>query len=280
MIRTAAELKGQVEESRDYIRKTTDWQPEIGIILGTGLGALADEIETELTISYREIPNFPTSTVESHDGKLIFGTLSGKKVVAMRGRFHLYEGYSPQQITFPIRVMKQLGINILLVSNAGGTVNHNFRKGHIMIIEDHINLPGLTGQNPLIGINDDSFGPRFTDMSEPWSKRLIEIAEDIALELKLKVYKGTYLAVTGPNLETRAEYRFIKAIGADIVGMSTVHENLVARQMGLEVLGLSVITDECYPDALEKVALEDILEAAGEAEPQLTKIMKEVAKRV
>ncbi len=266
-------LKQEIDEAVAYIRKFTDLEPHIGIVLGTGLGALADEINVEVKIPYSDIPYFPISTVESHHGQLIFGELSGKKVVAMQGRFHYYEGYTMQEITFPIRVMKFLGVDTLLISNASGTMNPYFRKGQIMIIEDHINL---TGNNPLIGINDSSLGTRFPDMSEPWSGKLIKLVERIALDLKMKVHKGVYVAVSGPNLETRAEYRFLRLIGADVVGMSTVPENIVARQMGIEVLGLSVITDECYPDALEKCNLEDILETAANAEPHLSRLMVEV----
>jgi len=270
-------LKRQIDEAVDYIRKFTNTEPSIGIVLGTGLGALADYIEKEVTIPYVDIPNFPTSTVESHKGQLIFGKLSGKNVVAMQGRFHYYEGYSMQEITFPIRVMKFLGVETLLISNASGSMNPYFRKGQIMIIEDHINL---TGNNPLIGINDNSLGTRFPDMSEPWSRKLIKLAERIAIDLKMKVHKGVYVAVSGPNLETRAEYRFLRLIGADVVGMSTVPENIVARQMGIEVLGLSVITDECYPDALEECNLEDILETAAAAEPHLSRLMIEVVSKL
>ncbi|ROL56874.1 purine-nucleoside phosphorylase [Bacteroidetes/Chlorobi group bacterium ChocPot_Mid] len=271
------ELLLKVEETVRFIRKHTDAEPEVGIILGTGLGRLADEIDIETELHYSQLPNFPVSTVESHKGRLLFGKLSGKNVVAMQGRFHYYEGYNMTEITFPIRVMKFLGIKNLLISNASGSMNPYIRKGQIMIIEDHINL---TGNNPLIGINDSKLGIRFPDMSEPWSKRLIKLAERIAMEIQLKVHKGVYVAVAGPSLETRAEYRFLRLIGADVVGMSTVPENIVARQMGIEVLGLSVITDECYPDALEPCSLEDILENAASAEPFLTRLMLEVLKSI
>lgn len=267
----------RIDETISFIRKYTESEPGTGIILGTGLGGLADEIKKEVEIPYAEIPNFPVSTVESHKGKLIFGELSGKKIVAMQGRFHFYEGYSMLDITFPVRVMKYLGVKTLLVSNASGSMNPYFKKGQIMIIEDHINL---LGANPLTGITDSSLGPRFPDMSEPWSQRLIKLVERIALEIKLKVNKGVYVAVAGPNLETRAEYRFLRSIGADVVGMSTIPENIVARQMGMEVLGFSVITDECYPDALQPCNIEDILETAATAEPFLTKLMKEVVAKL
>ncbi len=269
------ELINKIDETVNYIRKRTHAEQETGIILGTGLGRLADEIDVDLELPYSELPNFPVSTVESHNGKLLFGKLSGKNVVAMQGRFHYYEGYNMQEITFPIRVMKFLGIKNLLISNASGSMNPYIRKGQIMIIEDHINL---ISANPLIGITDSKLGIRFPDMSEPWSKRLIKLVERIAMEIQLKIHKGVYVAVTGPNLETRAEYRFLRNIGADVVGMSTVPENIVARQMGIEVLGLSVITDECYPDALQPCSLEDILETAASAEPFLTRLMKDVIK--
>lgn len=271
------ELMSRIDHTVNFIRKNTAMEPTIGIILGTGLGSLTNEIQIENSIPYSDIPYFPISTVESHCGNLIFGQLAGKNVVAMQGRFHYYEGYSMQEITFPVRIMKFLGIKNLLISNACGSMNPYFKKGTIMIIEDHINL---TGNSPLIGITDNRFGPRFPDMSQPWSPRLIKLVERIAMDIKLKVNKGVYAAVTGPNLETRAEYRYIRAIGADVVGMSTIPENIVARQMGLEVLGLSVITDECYPDALATVNLEDILEVAASAEPFLTKLMKEVVNKL
>ncbi len=268
-----SELREKIDEALRHIRKYTDLQPEVGIVLGTGLGDLAKEIDAVAEISYREIPHFPISTVETHAGKLILGHLSGKPVVAMQGRFHYYEGYSMQQITFPIRVMKFLGIKALVISNAAGGMNPLFRKGDIMIMVDHINL---IGDNPLIGPNDDELGPRFPDMSEPYSNRLIELAEKIALEEKLRVQKGVYVAVSGPNLETRAEYRFLRGIGADAVGMSTVPEVIVARHMGIEVFGVSVITDECFPDALQPANVEDIIRTANEAQPRLTLLMKKV----
>ena len=271
------ELIEKIDETVSYIRKKTDAEPEIGIILGTGLGRLADEIEIDLELSYSELPNFPVSTVESHKGKLLFGKISGKSVVAMQGRFHFYEGYNMLEITFPVRIMKFLGIKNLLISNASGSMNPYLRKGQIMIIEDHINL---TGNNPLIGITDSKLGIRFPDMSEAWSQRLIKLTERIAMEIQLKIHKGVYVAVSGPCLETRAEYRFLRNIGADVVGMSTVPENIVARQMGMEVLGLSVVTDECYPDSLQPCTLEDILEAAASAEPFLTRLMKEIVKKL
>ncbi len=267
----------QIAETYDYIAPKLPAKPEVGIILGTGLGGLAKEIDIQLELPYQEIPNFPISTVESHEGKLIIGTLGGKNVLAMQGRFHYYEGYTMAQITFPLRIMKKLGINVLLISNAGGGMNPLFRKGDLMLIDDHINL---LGTNPLIGQNLDEFGPRFPDMSEPYSKRLIALAEDIALENKIKVQKGVFVAMPGPSLETRAEYRFLRATGADVVGMSTVPEVIVAVHQGMEVMGISVITDECFPEALQPVNVEEIIRVASETEPRLTLIMREVVKRL
>ena len=266
----------QIAEAIEYIKKNTDIEPDIGIILGTGLGGLADDIEIETTLSYKNIPHFPISTVETHEGKLLFGKLSGKSIVAMQGRFHYYEGYSMKQITFPVRVMAKLGVTTLLISNAAGGMNPHYRRGDIMIIEDHINL---IGDNPLIGPNLDEFGPRFPDMSEPWSKDLIIIAEQFASENNIKFQKGVFVAVSGPNLETKAEYKFLHMVGADCVGMSTVPENIVAVHSGMKVLGLSVITDECFPDTLQPVNIEEIIETAKEAEPKLTLIMKKVIEK-
>jgi purine-nucleoside phosphorylase len=271
------ELHKKIDEAVAFLRTRTDSVPPIGIILGTGLGGLAKEIAQETVVDYGEIPHFPLSTVESHHGKLIFGTLGGKKVVAMQGRFHYYEGYSMQQVTFPVRVMKLLGVRTLLISNAAGGMNPQFRKGDVMIITDHINL---LGDNPLIGPNDDSLGPRFPDMSEPYSQELIALAEEVALDLKLRTERGVFVAVPGPNLETRAEYRFLRFIGADAVGMSTVPENIVAIHMGIRVLGMSIITDECFPDALQPANVEEIIAVASSTEPRLTAIMKGVVQRL
>jgi purine-nucleoside phosphorylase len=215
--------------------------------------------------------------VESHHGRLIFGTLAGKPVVAMQGRFHYYEGYTMQQVTFPVRVMKFLGVSTLLISNAAGGMNPQFSRGNIMVITDHINL---LGDNPLIGVNDETLGPRFPDMSEPYSKRLIGLADAVALDMKIRVEHGVFVAVPGPNLETRAEYRFLRLIGADAVGMSTVPENIVANHMGMKVLGFSIITDECFPDALQPAKVEEIIAVAGATEPKLTAIMKGVVERL
>lgn len=271
------DLKAKIQESSDFIKTKTRIKPEIGIILGTGLGALAKEISKEAEIPYDQIPHFPISTVESHAGRLIFGKIADKPVMAMQGRFHYYEGYSMQQITFPVRVMKNLGAHTLLVSNACGGMNPLFTPGDIMVITDHINL---FGDNPLIGLNDDSLGPRFPDMSEPYTKDLIELVEQIALEEKIKIQKGVYVALSGPSLETRAEYRFLRAIGADVVGMSTIPEVIVAVHSSMKVLGLSVVTDACFPDALKPVNIQEILRVAAEAEPKLTLLMKRVVERM
>jgi purine-nucleoside phosphorylase len=238
---------------------------------------LVKEIKIEQEIDYSDLPHFPLSTVESHKGKLIFGTIGKKKVVAMQGRFHYYEGYSMQQITYPVRVMKYLGVKTLLVSNACGGMNPIYRRGDVMLMDDHINL---LGDNPLIGKNEEELGPRFPDMSEAYDRELIKIAEEVALENKIRVQKGVYVAVSGPNLETRAEYRFLRAIGADVVGMSTIPENIVANHMGMRVLGISIVTDECFPDSLKPVNVEQIIAAAMAAEPKMTLIMKEVIKRI
>jgi len=236
---------------------------------------LVNEINIEHEIDYANLPHFPLSTVESHSGKLIFGSINGKKVVAMQGRFHYYEGYSMQQITYPVRVMKFLGVKTLLVSNACGGMNPLFRRGDVMVMVDHINL---LGDNPLIGKNEDELGPRFPDMSEPYNLELIELAEKVALKNQIKIQKGVYVAVPGPNLETKAEYRFLRLIGADVVGMSTIPENIIANHMGMKVLGFSIITDECFPETLRPVDVKEIIATAMEAEPKMTLIMKEVIK--
>lgn len=272
-----SELNDQIQEAVGAIQKVDDTQPKFGIVLGTGLGAVADRIDAKARIPYRDIPHFPTSTVETHAGELILGTLADKPVVALSGRFHYYEGYTLQQVTFPIRVARALGIHTLIVSNACGGLNPQFRAGDIMIITDHINL---IGDNPLIGSNDDALGPRFPDMSEPYTEGLIELAESIALEKGIKVQRGVYLACPGPNLETRAEYRMMRAMGADAVGMSTVPEVIVAVHSGLKVLGFSVVTDECLPDALEPVNIEKIISVANEAEPKVTGLVVEGLRRM
>jgi len=270
-------LTEMINETLSVIQKKTGKKYEVGIILGTGLGGLVKDISVEHEIDYADLPHFPLSTVESHQGKLIFGKINGKDVVAMQGRFHFYEGYSMQQITYPVRVMKFLGVRNLIVSNACGGMNPIYRSGDIMLIVDHINL---LGDNPLIGKNEDELGPRFPDMSEPYDLELIKLAEEVALENKIRVQKGVYVAVPGPNLETKAEYRFLRNIGADVVGMSTVPENIVAVHMGMKVLGVSIITDECFPDSLKPARVEEIIETAMKTEPKMTLIMKEVIKKL
>ncbi|MDH4069115.1 MAG: purine-nucleoside phosphorylase [Ignavibacteria bacterium] len=270
-------LNTRIDEALRFIRSRTAMEPGVGIILGTGLGGLAKEIKAGTVIDYGDIPHFPLSTVESHHGRLMFGTLSGKNIVAMQGRFHFYEGYTLEQVTFPVRVMKALGVKTLLISNAAGGMNPNFRKGTLMIITDHINL---IGANPLIGPNDETLGPRFPDMSEPYSRSLIELAEQVAGDLKVRTERGVFVAVAGPNLETRAEYRFLRTIGADAVGMSTVPENIVAIHAGMDVLGISIITDECFPDALQPANVAEIIAVAGKTEPKLTAVMKGVVERL
>ena len=266
-----------VEEAAAAIRKHANVEAQIGIILGTGLGALADEIDADAVLSYDDLPHFPVSTVESHHGKLLLGRLDGVPVIALQGRFHLYEGYGPKEITFPVRVLAALGVDTLLISNAAGGMNPNYRRGDLMMLTDHINLQGA---NPLVGPNDDGWGPRFPDMSAPYDAELRRLAEEAALERAIKLQQGVYVAVEGPNLETRAEYRFLRSIGADAVGMSTVPEVIVARHMDLRCLAISVITDECFPDALEPVSIEDVLAAAGEAEPHLTALMRAVVRGI
>jgi len=272
-----SDLTNKINETVGVIKKFANEEYPVGIILGTGLGGLVKEMDVKHEIEYQDLPHFPLSTVESHHGKLIFGTINSKNVVAMQGRFHYYEGYSMKQITYPVRVMKFLGVKTLLVSNACGGMNPDYKRGDIMLMSDHINL---IGDNPLIGKNEDDLGPRFPDMSEPYSKELIEIAEELALENNVKVQKGVYVAVPGPNLETKAEYRFLRALGADVVGMSTIPENIVANHMGMKVLGISIITDECFPDSLKPVNVEEIIATAMKAEPKMTLIMKEVIKRI
>jgi len=272
-----SELRNKIEETLSVIRKHTTEEYPMGIILGTGLGGLVKEIEITHEIDYADLPHFPLSTVESHKGKLIFGKVGGKNVVAMQGRFHYYEGYTMQQITYPVRVMKFLGVHTLLVSNACGGMNPEYRRGDIMIMKDHINM---LGDNPLIGKNDEELGPRFPDMSEAYNNELIKLAESAAKVLNINVHKGVYVAVPGPNLETKAEYNFLRAIGADVVGMSTIPEDIVANHMGMKVLGISIITDECFPETLKKVNVEEIIAAAMAAEPKMTLIMKEVIKRI
>ncbi len=274
---SVADFRAKRDEALAFIQSKTSVRPDVLIILGTGLGRLASQIQVETSIPYNEIPHFPVSTVESHAGRLLFGTLGGKKVVAMQGRFHYYEGYSMQQIVFPVRVLKALSVNTLLVSNACGGMNPNFRRGDIMCITDHINL---IGDNPLIGANDNELGPRFPDMSEPYTRTLIDLADSVALSKGIKMHHGVYVAVSGPNLETRAEYRFLRQIGGDVVGMSTVPEVITAVHMGMKVFGISVITDECFPDSLKAVEMKEILEAADMAEPKMTSVIMGLLERL
>ncbi|MBC14559.1 MAG: purine-nucleoside phosphorylase [Rhodothermaceae bacterium] len=265
--------RAQVQEAADALRDRIGDAARVGIILGTGLGKLADEVEIREAIPYGEIPHFPLSTVESHEGRLIAGTLRGVEVLAMQGRFHIYEGYSAWQATLPVRVMAALGVETLLISNAAGGMNPLYRRGDLMLTTDHINLQGV---NPLTGPNVADWGPRFPDMSEPYDRALRDAAEAAALERGIRLQQGVYVAVVGPNLETRAEYRFLRAIGADVVGMSTVPEVIVARHQGMRCMAISVVTDECFPDALEPVSIEDVIAAAAEAEPSLATLMGDV----
>tara|TARA_B100001250_G_scaffold83417_1_gene68812 strand:+ start:9106 stop:9915 length:810 start_codon:yes stop_codon:yes gene_type:complete len=262
----------EIKESAKFLKEKTGYRPEIGIILGTGLGGLVAEIIIEHSISYNEIPNFPVSTVEGHSGRLIFGKLGGKQVIAMQGRFHFYEGYSMQKVTFPVRVMKLLGIQHLIVSNASGGVNPDFEVGDLMILTDHINLI----PNPLIGTNINELGPRFPDMSEAYNKDLILKAERIAETNKIHLQKGIYIALTGPTLETPAEYKHMRIIGGDTVGMSTAPEVIVARHMNIPCFAMSVITDLGVPGKIQKVSHEEIQKVAEVAEPKLTLIIKEL----
>ena len=263
----------KIRQTTRYIENIIDRRPKIGIILGTGLGALVNEIHIRFTIPYEELPNFPVSTVESHSGKLIFGDLGGKDVVVMQGRFHYYEGYSMQQITFPVRVLKFLGIQILFISNASGGLREDQAVSDLMILEDHINL---LPDNPLRGSHNGELGPRFPDMSDPYDKDLIKKALKIAEEYNIKIHTGVYAAVPGPNLETPAEYRYLRVIGADAVGMSTIPENLVARQMNIPCFAISVITDLGVEGKIKKVKIEEVIEAAARAEPKMTLLMKQL----
>ena len=264
-------------ESCAAIRDRSALEPLAGIILGTGLGGLGGEIQVEESIPYEEIPHFPLSTVESHGGRLLLGTLGGTPVVAMQGRFHRYEGYSLREVTFPVRVMRLLGARFLVVSNASGGMNPLWAPGELVLLDDHINL---LGDNPLLGPNLEEMGPRFPDMSEPYDRELQRLAMEVALARGIRLHRGVYVAVPGPNLETRAEYRMLRAMGADVVGMSTVPEVIVARHMGMRVLGISIITDACFPDALEPADVGKIIQTAAAAEPSLTALVREVVSRL
>ncbi|MDF1546594.1 MAG: purine-nucleoside phosphorylase [Bacteroidales bacterium] len=266
-------MLAKIKETTEFIQKKINFTPEFGIILGTGLGGLVKEIEIIHQIKYQDIPNFPVSTVEGHQGNLIFGKIEGRNIVAMQGRFHFYEGYSMQEITLPIRVLKFLGIKYLFVSNASGGMNPDFEVGDLMIINDHINL---FGTNPLIGKNIDELGPRFPDMSEAYDRKLIELALQAAKELGVNVKQGVYAGVSGPTFETPAEYKYIRAIGADAVGMSTVPEVIVARHMNLTCFALSVITDSGVPGQIIEITHTDVQEIAGKAEPQMAAIIKKM----
>jgi purine-nucleoside phosphorylase len=261
----------------ERVRARFSTTPDVALILGTGLGALGREMAVRATIEYTDIPGFPLSTVESHAGRLLCGTLGGKTVIAMQGRFHRYEGYTLQQVTFPVRVLQALGARTLVVSNACGGMNPLWAAGDLMLIADHINM---LGDNPLVGENDDRLGPRFPDMSAPYDAALRALARAVAVEQRLTLREGVYVAVAGPNLETRAEYRMLRALGADVVGMSTVPEVIVAVHGGMRVLGVSIVTDQCLPDALEPASLEKILAVAGDAEPKLTALVRGVLERL
>lgn len=264
------ELYDQIQDAVAFIRSKWDKTPHAGIILGTGLGSLAERIEIEAAIEYENIPHFPRSTAVSHRGRLVCGQLEGLPVLAMEGRFHQYEGYPLKQITLPVRVMRALGAELLIVTQAVGGMNPYYRNGDLVVVDDHINL---MGDNPLIGINDDRLGTRFPDMCQPYDAALGEVALEVARQENFAAHKGVVVAVTGPNLETRAEYRFLRMIGADIVGMSSVPEVIVAVHAGLRVFGLAVVTDMCFPDALKPVNVEEIIHTANAAEPKLRKVV-------
>jgi len=274
---TGATLAARVAEAVAAVRQVTDWMPDAAVILGTGLGGLAQEMAVEAELGYERVPGFPVPTVESHAGRLLFGRLGGKRVVAMQGRFHRYEGYSLQEIGFPVRVLRALGARTLVVSNACGGMHPLWEPGDLVLIADHINL---LGDNPLIGANDDALGPRFPDMSAAYDPALRALARAVARDLRLTLREGVYVAVTGPNLETAAEYRFLRTIGADVVGMSTVPEVVVAVHAGMRVLGLSIITDACLPDALEPADVAAIIATAKDAEPNLTRLVAGVLERM
>jgi purine-nucleoside phosphorylase len=273
----APALFERVQAAADVVRRGAALTPDIGIILGTGLGGLADDISVEASIPYEQIPGFPLSTVESHAGRLLLGRLGNRPVVAMQGRFHRYEGYALGQVTFPVRVMHALGAKVLIVSNACGGMNPLWNPGDLVLLSDHINL---LGDNPLIGSNDERLGPRFPDMSAPYDPELRSLARTLALELGILIREGVYVAVPGPNLETRAEYRMLRAMGADVVGMSTVPEVIVAAHVGMRTVGISIITDQCLPDALEPADIGRIIETARRAEPSLTRLIAALVERL
>jgi purine-nucleoside phosphorylase len=276
-VTVAASLYERIEHAAAVVRQAEPHEPEIGIILGTGLGGLADEITIEAAVSYEKIPGFPLSTVESHAGRLLLGRLAGRRVVAMQGRFHRYEGYGLADVTFPVRVIHALGARVLVVSNACGGMNPLWSPGDLVLLSDHINL---LGDNPLIGANDERLGPRFPDMSAPYDPELRALARTVALELGIVLREGVYVAVPGPNLETRAEYRMLRSLGADVVGMSTVPEVIVAAHAGMRTVGISIITDQCLPDALEPADITRIIDTARRAEPCLTRLVHGLVERL
>ncbi len=273
----AATLFDRIQAAAEVVRGRSALAPEVAIVLGTGLGGLAREIAVEAAVPYGEIPGFPLSTVETHAGKLLLGRLAGRAVVAMQGRFHRYEGYDLQQVTFPVRVMHALGARTLVVSNACGGMNPLWSPGDLVLLSDHINL---LGDNPLVGPNDERLGPRFPDMSAPYDPELRALARAVALELGIVLREGVYVAVPGPNLETRAEYRMLRAMGADVVGMSTVPEVIVAGHQGMRTVGISIVTDQCLPDALEPADIGRIIATAGRAEPALTRLIATLVERL
>ena len=263
----------QVQQTVNFIRNKINFLPEYAVILGSGLGNFTDDIEVEYILPYLEIPNFPVSTVEGHKGALVFGTIHGKKVVAMQGRFHFYEGYTMKQVTFPVHIMKHLGVKKLIVSNASGGVNPNYKVGSLVIIKDHINM---MPEHPLRGKNDERFGPRFVNMSEPYSRKMMAKAKEIASNLNIKVHEGVYLGLQGPTFETLSEYRMVKILGADCVGMSTVPEVIVANHIGLETFGISVITDMGNEESIDTITHTEVLEAARKAEPHVRNLIKQL----
>ncbi|WP_069649499.1 purine-nucleoside phosphorylase [Caloranaerobacter ferrireducens] len=268
----------KIKETSNYIKERVDFSPEIGLILGSGLGTLADEIEDSIILKYEEIPNFPVSTVKGHEGKLVFGTLEGKKVVAMKGRFHYYEGYSMQEITFPVRIMKELGVKMLLVTNACGGMNkEELYPGALMLIEDHINF---MGDNPLIGPNYEELGPRFPDMSHAYDKELIETAKKVGDKLGIKTEQGVYVAISGPNYMSRAELSMLRKLGADALGMSTVPEVIVANHTGIRVLGISCVTDMAIAHEIESISHEQVIKVANETRPKFIRLVKGIVKEV
>jgi purine-nucleoside phosphorylase len=269
--------RSALREAVAVVRDRSGLVPDCAVILGTGLGRLAREIEVEAAIAYAELPHMPLATVETHSGRLLLGRLEGVPVAAMEGRFHRYEGYSLQQVTFPVRLLQALGATTLIVSNACGGLHPLWETGDLVVLDDHINL---LGDNPLVGPNLDELGPRFPDMSQPYHHGLQALAREVALDLRIPLRRGVYVAVAGPSLETRAEYRMLRTLGADVVGMSTVPEVIVARHMGMDVLGVSIITDRCLPDALEPASVEEIIRVAMQAEPQLTALIRGVLRRL